>query len=236
MSDSLQHHELQHTRLPCPLLASGVCSDYCLLSPWYHPTISSSIVPFSSCLSLSQHEGLYQWDGPSHQMPKNQSFSFSISPSSEYLALISFRIVLFSLLSKGVSSIFCSTIIQKHQFFSAQPPLWSNSYIHNDYWKNHSFDYMDLCWQSDVSFLICCLGLSYLFFQGASILILWLQSRHWFWSPRKQNLLLFLLLPHLFAMKGWDQMPKTIWLFFSLWLVRSPIRCLIPRLHEMLSM
>ena len=81
-----------------------------------------------------------------------------------------------SLLSKGVSSIFCSTIIQKHQFFSAQPRLWSNSYIRNDYWKNHSFDYMDLCWQSDVSFLIRCLGLSYLFFQGASILILWLQS------------------------------------------------------------
>ena len=51
MSDSLQPHELQHVRLPCPSLSPGVCTNSCPLSQWYHPTISSSVVvPFSSCL------------------------------------------------------------------------------------------------------------------------------------------------------------------------------------------
>ena len=49
MSDSLQPHELQHSRLPCPPLSPGVCSNSCSLSQWCHPTISSSVVPFSSC-------------------------------------------------------------------------------------------------------------------------------------------------------------------------------------------
>ena len=49
VSDSLQPHGLQHTRLPCPLLSPGACSNSCPLSWWYHPTISSSVIPFSSC-------------------------------------------------------------------------------------------------------------------------------------------------------------------------------------------
>ena len=56
-----------------------------------------------------------------------------------------------SLLSMGLSRVFSSTTVWKHQFFSAQPSLWSNLTSIHDYWKNHSFDYMDLCWQSDVS-------------------------------------------------------------------------------------
>ena len=55
------------------------------------------------------------------------------------------------LLSKGLSRVFSSTIIQKYQFFGTQPPLWSSSHIIHDYWKNHSFDKMDLCQQSTVS-------------------------------------------------------------------------------------
>ena len=55
------------------------------------------------------------------------------------------------LLSKRFSRVFSSTTIWKHQFFSAPPSLLSNSHICTYYWKNHSFDYMDLCWQSDVS-------------------------------------------------------------------------------------
>ena len=55
-----------------------------------------------------------------------------------------------SLQSRGLSRVFSNTTGQKHQFFGAQPSLWSNSHIHNDYWKNHSFDYADLCWQSKV--------------------------------------------------------------------------------------
>ena len=84
--------------------------------------------------------------------PKYWGFSFSISPSNEYSGVISFRTDFswtgwISLLSKWLSRVFSSIIIWKHQFFSAQPSLSS---IH-DYWKNHSFDYMDLCGQSDVS-------------------------------------------------------------------------------------
>ena len=56
-----------------------------------------------------------------------------------------------SLPSKGLSSVFSSTTVGKHQFFNAQPSLWSNSHTIHDYWKHHSFDYTDFCRQSDVS-------------------------------------------------------------------------------------
>ena len=63
--------------------------------------------------------------------PKDWSFSFSISPSNEYSGLISFKIyVLISLQSKGLSRVFSSTTVQKHQFFGTQLSLWSNSHIH----------------------------------------------------------------------------------------------------------
>ena len=55
---TLQPHKLQHTRLPCPLLSPGICSDSC---QWCHPTISSSVIPVSSWFNLSQHQGLFQW-------------------------------------------------------------------------------------------------------------------------------------------------------------------------------
>ena len=90
MSDSLQPHELQHARPPCPSPSPGVHSDSRPLSPWCHPAISSSVVPFSSCpQSLPASESfpaswLYLLDG-------QWRFSFSISPSSEYSGLISFR-------------------------------------------------------------------------------------------------------------------------------------------------
>ena len=113
-----------HLNLCCPLL---------LL-----PSIFPSIRVFSNELGLH-----IRW-------PEYWSFNYSISPSSEYSGLISFRIDWFDLLqSKGLSRVFSSTTVQKYQFFSTQPSLWSSSPIH-DYWKNHSFDHMDLCQQSDV--------------------------------------------------------------------------------------
>ena len=70
--------------------------------------------------------------------PKYWSFSSSISPSNEYSGLISFRIDWFDLLAvQGTLKVFSNTTVQKHQFFSTQPSLWSISHI---YWKNHSFD------------------------------------------------------------------------------------------------
>ena len=83
--------------------------------------------------------------------PKYWSFSFSISSSKEQTWLITFRTDWFDLLTKGLSRVFSSTTVWKHQFFSAQPFLWSNFHILMCGWKNRSFDYMDLCQRSDVS-------------------------------------------------------------------------------------
>ena len=82
LSNSLRRHGLQHNRLPCPSLSPGVSSHSCLLSQWCHPTISSSVIPSSfSALTLSQHQGFFQWVNFSHQVAKwlelqHQSFQW----------------------------------------------------------------------------------------------------------------------------------------------------------------
>ena len=91
MSDSLQPHELQHGRLPCPLPTPRAYSNSCPSCWWCHPIISSSVVPFSSHFQSFPAQGLFKWVGSSHQMAKVLEFSFSIHPSSEYSGLISFR-------------------------------------------------------------------------------------------------------------------------------------------------
>ena len=89
--DSLWPHGLQHTKRCCPSLSSRVCSNSCPLGQQCHPTISSAVAPFSSALSLYKHHALrIRW-------PKYWSFRFSISPSTEYSGLSSFRIYWFNL-------------------------------------------------------------------------------------------------------------------------------------------
>ena len=63
-------------RLPCPSPNPGACSNSCPLSQWCHPTISSSFIPFYSCLQSSQHQGLFQWISSSHQVSKVLEFQF----------------------------------------------------------------------------------------------------------------------------------------------------------------
>ena len=95
VSDSRQLHGLQHTRLPCPSPTPGTCSNSCPLSPfswWCHPTISSSVISFSSCLQSFPASGSFVRSQFFVRWPKYWSFSFSISPTSEYSGLISFRI------------------------------------------------------------------------------------------------------------------------------------------------
>ena len=92
MPDSLQPHGLHHTKLPCPLLSPRVCSNSCPLSQWCHPTISSSVTLFS----FSPQSFLASGSFPVTRLFVSGSqstggFSFSISPSSEYSGLISFR-------------------------------------------------------------------------------------------------------------------------------------------------
>ena len=92
MSSSLRPHGLQHARPPCPSPTPGVYSNSCLLSRWCHPTISSSVVPFSSCLHYFPASGVFSNESVLRiRWPKYWSFHFSISPSKEYSGLISFR-------------------------------------------------------------------------------------------------------------------------------------------------
>ena len=124
VSNSLQLHGQQHTRIPCPSPSPGVCSTSCPSSRWCHPTILSSIVPFSFCLQPFPTSWLLPLGGQSigtsaSVLPMNIQGWFSLGLT-----------VLNSLQSEGLSRVFSNTKVQKHQFFSAQPFLWSNSYIH----------------------------------------------------------------------------------------------------------
>ena len=121
MSNSLQPHGLQHARLPCPSRFLRIFSDSCSLSQWCHLTISSSVVPFSSCLRSFPTSG-------------GQSIGASASalvPPMNSQGWFPLRLTdLTSLLSKGLSRVFSRTAVWKHQFFGTQPSLWSSSHIH----------------------------------------------------------------------------------------------------------
>ena len=125
MSDSLWPHVLQHTRLSCSSLSSAICSNSCSLSWWCHPTISSSVVPFSFYLQSFPAWGsfpmswLFAWGGQSI----GASASASVLPMNiqNWFPLV--LIGLISLLSKRLSKVFSITTVWKHQFFSTQPSL-----------------------------------------------------------------------------------------------------------------
>ena len=138
MSDSLQPHELQHARPPCPSLTPGVHRNPCLSSQWCHSTISSSVIPFSSC-PLSQHQGLFKWVSSSHLLAKVLEFqlqhqSFQWIPRTDILyntprPTLSFKVYLISVL-----------------FLSL--PLWG-------WWSHANFHYVFLAtWSSLIPQLI----------------------------------------------------------------------------------
>ena len=132
VSHSLRPHELQHARPPCSSPTPRVHLNPCPSRRWCHPTISSSVVPFSSCLKSFPASGSFQMSqlftsgGQSTGVSASASFlpkkSQGWSPS-EWTGWI-------SLLSKGLSRVFSNTKVQKHQFFGAQPSSQSSSHIH----------------------------------------------------------------------------------------------------------
>ena len=153
MSNSLQPHGLQHIMLPCPSLSPRVCSNSCPLSWGCHPTIASSVLPFSPCLQSYPGSGSFPMsqvlisDGPSIEalasasvLPMNIRVDFPWewliwSPccprdSQESSPAVWFKGIIFSALSLLYG-----------------PTLTSIP----DYRENHSFDYMDFCWQNNVS-------------------------------------------------------------------------------------
>ena len=92
VSDSLRPHESQHARPPCPALAPRVHPNPCPSSRWCHPTISSSVIPFSSCPQSFPALGSFPTKSALRiRWPKYWSFSFNISPSNEQPGLVSFR-------------------------------------------------------------------------------------------------------------------------------------------------
>ena len=129
MSDSLQSHGLQYTWLPCPSPSPGVSSNSCPLSRWCYPTISSSAARFS-CTESFPASGSF----PTSQVFESggQSIGAPVSASAISINIqgwFPFRFTsLISLLSRGLSNVFSSTI-WKHQFFGAEPSLWPNSHI-----------------------------------------------------------------------------------------------------------
>ena len=135
-----------------PTLTPGGCSNSCPLNQWCHPTISSSVTPITSCLQSFPASGSFLMSQPftSGGQSIGALASASVLPMNiqDWFPLELTGLIL---QSKWLARVFSSTTVQKHQFFIAQVSLWPSPHIHIDYWKNHSFIYMDLCWQSDVS-------------------------------------------------------------------------------------
>ena len=122
VSDSLWPHGLQHTRLPCPSPTPGACSNSCPLYQWCHPIISSSVVLFSCCLQSFPASGFF----PVSQFFTSGGQSIGLLASASVLKMnIEVWFPLgwtrwISLQSKGLSRVFSSTTVQKHQLFGTQ--------------------------------------------------------------------------------------------------------------------
>ena len=132
VSNSLWPHELQNARPPCPSPTPGVYSNSCPLSQWCHPTISFSVVPFSSCPQSFPASGSFQMS----QLFASGSQSIGVSDSVSVLPMNTQDwsplgwMGWITLQSKELSRVFSNTTDQKHQFFSTQLASQSNSHIH----------------------------------------------------------------------------------------------------------
>ena len=132
VSDSLWPHELQYARPPCPSPTPSVHPNSYSLARWCHPTVSSSVVPFSSYPQSVPASGFF----PMSQLFTSGGQSIGISASTSVFPMNTQDWSPFgwtgwiSLQSKALSKVFSNTTVQKHQFFSAQPSSQSNSHIH----------------------------------------------------------------------------------------------------------
>ena len=208
MSNSSLPHGLQHAKPPCPSPTPEVSSNSCPLSQWWHPTISSSVVPFSSLPQSFPASGAFSNESVlCIRWPKYWSFSFSISPSNEYSGLISFSMDWLDLLavqgtlksllqhrSSKASILWCSAffIVQlshPHMTTGKTIALTRRTFVGK---------VTSLLFNMLSKLVITFLPRSVFWFHGYS------HHLQWFWSPPKYSLSLFPLFPHLFAMKWWN--------------------------------
>ena len=132
VSDSLQPHESQHARPPCPSPTPGVYSNSCPSSWWCHPAISSSVIPFSSCPQSFPASGSFQmsqlivWGGQSIGVSTSTSVPPMNTQDWSPLGWTGWN----SLQSKGLSRVFSNTTVQKRKFFDSQLSSQSKSHIH----------------------------------------------------------------------------------------------------------
>ena len=147
MSGFLWPHGPQHAGLLCPSLSPEICSDSCSLSQWCYLTISSSAALLCFCFQSFPASGSspMSWLFASDNQSIGESASASVLPMNiqDWVPLGLTRLI--SLQSKGLSRVFSSTAVQKHQFFSISFLYGPTHTPIHDYWKNHSFCYMDLC-------------------------------------------------------------------------------------------
>ena len=153
VSDSLQPHESQHARPPCPSQPPGVYSNSCPLSRWCHPAISSSVIPFSSCPKSLPASGSFLMSQLFTGVAQVLEFQLQHQPFQWTPRT--------GLLQDGLVGSPCSP--RDSQESSPAPQFKSInflvlSFLHSptltsmhDHWKNHSLDQTDLCWQSNVS-------------------------------------------------------------------------------------
>ena len=155
MSDSLQPHGLQHAKLPCPSPSPGASSNSWALSQWCHPIILSSVVPFSSYIQSF----LASWS-----LLMNLLFTSGGQSIGASVSLLLMNIQhwfplgltgLISLQSKGLSRVFSNSTVQKHEFFSAQPSLWSNSHIHTWLLENLLYSYSQFSSVTQLCLTLC---------------------------------------------------------------------------------
>ena len=202
-------------------------SNSCPLSQWCRPTISSSVVPFSSCLQSFPASGSFPVNQFFTSGGQNMGASASVLPMNTHswfplrlTGLISFQF-------KGLSRVFSNTTIQKHQFFSAQPFLWSSSHIHT--WlrgKPYLTRWTFVGKLTSLHFNMLSRFVSTFLPRSKHHLISWLQSQSMILELKKIKPVTISIIPHLFAMKWWDQMPWS--LFFECWVLR-------PLFHSPLS-
>ena len=211
MSDSFRPQGLQHARPPCPSPTSTACSSSCPSSQWCHPTISPSVVPFSSCLQSFSALGLFQWVSSSHQVAKvmelqlqHQSFQWLFRTESLYDWLVDFLAVQGT--RKSLLQHHCSkaSILWHSAFFIVQlshPYMTTGKTMTLIRWTFVS-KVMSLLFNMLSRLVIAFLP------RSMRLFISWLQSPSAaILEPKKTNSITVSTVSPSICMKWWDQMP-----------------------------